>query len=454
MRTLGYFFDSPAAPSLNGQQGAYEQYCQAGAHRSYETFTDDLATPGERLEFQRLLSYIKESGNAFLVLVSGPECVGEDLHSVVERVLAVDALGSELRSLSADRPDVIKAAVRASEGERRAPPRTERIREALRAKAVRGEGLGKPPYGYHIGNDGRLAPAPSERDIVHQIYDWYVLEGVGIRIITGRLNERGLWARSGAPWNMVTIRDILRNRAYIGTYTRFGIRVPRNHPPLVDNETFRRAQERMLARQPRRGVRRAEAPFLLSGLAHCSACSSLMIGVTRRRAWKRKDGSQQSVAYRYYQCQSRANRSTCSYNTRRAADLEEAVRIEATNLVAADSAFSVTIEREALDGKQMREAGRRFHEQVWQYDRGTLGLRGVRAALEDLQRARSASAATAASSVDGTLDRQAVLESLGPGWESIDAAAKRRLLQALVERVNLPAGGGAVVRLRGGEGKR
>ena len=179
-----------------------------------------------------------------------------------------------------------------------------------------------------------------------------------------------------------------------------------------------------------------------------------MIGVIRRRAWKRKDGSQQSVAYRYYQCQSRANRSTCSYNTRRAADLEKAVRTEAANLVAADSAFRVMIEREDLDGKSMREAGRRFHEQVWQYARGALGLRGVRAALEDLQRAGSASAANAASSVAGTLDRHAVLESLGPGWESIDAAAKRRLLQALVERVNLPAGGGAVVTLRGGGSKR
>ena len=118
MRTLGYFCDSPTAPPLDGQQGAYEQYCRAGAHRSYETFTDDLATPGERAEFQRLLSYIKESGNAFLVLVSGPECVGEDLYSVVERVLAVDALGSELRSLSADRRRGRSASARPSERRR------------------------------------------------------------------------------------------------------------------------------------------------------------------------------------------------------------------------------------------------------------------------------------------------------------------------------------------------
>ena len=74
----------------------------------------------------------------------------------------------------------------------------------------------------------------------------------------------------------------------------------------------------------------------------------------------------------------------------------------------------------------------------------------MRAALEELHRVGSASDVSAAPSVTGTLDRQAVLESLGPGWESMDAAAKRRLLQALLERVNLPAGGGVVVTLRGG----
>ena len=450
MRTLGYFCLSPATPPLDEQEAAYERFCRAGSHHSYETFIDDLTAAEGRPEFRRLLSYIGDSGLAFLVLACGPECLGEDLKAIVGRVLEVDDLGSEVRSVDSTDADIIKAAVRKIEGEGKSSPRAERIREALRSKAVRGEGLGKPPYGYRIGDDGRLAPSKGEEESVRDIYRWYVSEGLGIRAITGRLNERGSRGRSGAPWNMVTIRDILRNRAYIGTYIRFGITVARNHPALVDLETFHMVQERMAQRRPKRGARRTEEPFLLAGLANCGNCGEVMIGVTRHRSWKRRDGSQESAAYRYYQCQSRANRSTCSYNTRRSADLENVVLGEVVRLVQeTDAGFGILIRQDAAANKSLREAEHRFQEQVSQYARGAGGIGRVRRALGELGTEGGALPSSGEDAIHGQrLDRKALLTALGPGWEATGFEERRQLVRSLVARIDLPEEGEPVVSLR------
>jgi hypothetical protein len=124
----------------------------------------------------------------------------------------------------------------------------------------------------------------------------------------------------------VSIRDILRNRAYLGTYSRFGVRVPGSHPALISPDDFRRVQDCLTARRSGYSTPQA-SPFLLSGLAYCSYCGNKMIGVSRRQSWKRqKDGTVAEASYRYYQCQSRTNQSLCDYHTRRAVDLEGEVR--------------------------------------------------------------------------------------------------------------------------------
>jgi site-specific DNA recombinase len=124
---------------------------------------------------------------------------------------------------------------------------------------------------------------------------------------------------------MVSVRDLLRNRVYLGTYTRFGVKVPGSHPALVSPEDFRRVQERLQSHHG--GEReRTVVPFLLSGLVYCGRCGNRMIGVSRRQKWTTKAGEQKSASYRYYQCESRTNQSACGYNTQRSAELEARVR--------------------------------------------------------------------------------------------------------------------------------
>jgi site-specific DNA recombinase len=130
---------------------------------------------------------------------------------------------------------------------------------------------------------------------------------------------------------MVTIRDILRNRVYLGTYSRFGVRVPGSHTALISPEDHRKAQDKMAARRTAGGPRNVN-PYLLAGLAYCGYCGNRMIGVTRRQSWQRRsDGGTSSAEYRYYQCGSRTNQSVCDYHTRSATELDDEVRLAAAD---------------------------------------------------------------------------------------------------------------------------
>jgi hypothetical protein len=72
--------------------------------------------------------------------------------------------------------------------------------------------------------------------------------------------------------------------------------------------------------------------YLLSGIARCGYCGNNLIGVRRARrsaAAGPATGSGGSASeYVYYQCESRTNHGRCDYHTRRAGELEEAVRAQ------------------------------------------------------------------------------------------------------------------------------
>ncbi|MEC8891540.1 MAG: zinc ribbon domain-containing protein, partial [Chloroflexota bacterium] len=132
----------------------------------------------------------------------------------------------------------------------------------------------------------------------------------------------------------------LRNTSYIGTYTRFGLRLTKNHEPLIETELFRSAQDKVRERRRYRGFANS-LPYLLSGLCICGYCGNGLMGVNRKQTWKRQDGTRMRADYRYYQCQSRANKGTCGYHTWPTEKLEERV---------------LTLIKEALESGSLQES--------------------------------------------------------------------------------------------------
>ncbi|MCH7837023.1 MAG: recombinase family protein [Chloroflexi bacterium] len=458
MKAIGYF-RAPApgskSESLAAQNKAFLEFCDRLGYDVEVTFVETVGGNGggQRPGFRQLVDYLRRPEKGFLLVVARSlEGLGGDPKESVRRYFQLEGLGVQVTFLSGD-GDPLDEIVGAWAGQSSSAKLSERVRAAMRKKAVRGEVLGRPPYGYRVGNRRRLELVPEEAVVVRHIFRLYLQEGLGIRLIAGRLNEEGQRTRRGGNWSMVSIRDILRNRVYLGTYARFGVRVPGSHPALVTPDDFRAVQDRLVARRNNYSQRQP-SPFLLAGLVQCGHCQNKMIGVSRRQSWRRRSGGESKASYRYYQCGSRTNQSMCDYHTQRAQVLEEHVRdaIAGSNgdvvhpEAGNEEAVLAEWQHEATRGQgRLRRLDRRLDEHLSAAANG-------RITREQFHKLSVATAAERLSQEDalGEIDRrmqeqadaskrrrgrERALARLLDGWETLPMAEKQSLLRELVARV-------------------
>ena len=444
MRALAYFrADAQTLPpdhDIDQEQVelVFQDFCYLNLHQPVKTFTDrapsdDGAYPG----YRAMMDYIRESDYDFLVAVPDAAHLGSDLESVARAFLEIESAGSETTCQDNDMPDPLQSALEILGPPGTSRARSDKIKMSMQRKALDGKGLGRPPYGYRNGEDGSLAIVPEEAEVVRLIFRLYTQEQMGMRLIVQHLNQRGLTTRRGGNWNVVSIRDILKNPAYIGAYTRFGLRISGAHEPIVAREAFRAAGDIVRQRRPRAGISRAE-PYLLSGIAFCDYCGNKMMGVTRRQLWKNKNGDRKRGSYRYYQCQSRNNQSVCDYHTWREADLEGAalsqipLALEARRLRRRDSDAPDQSGRalKTLWAERVARAERRFVQAMRKTASGAVKTDRLREAVAALDKAR-ASAARAES--PQPTDAGDILQK----WDELDFDQKRDFLITNIARIQV-----------------
>lgn len=167
---------------------------------------------------------------------------------------------------------------------------------------------GIPTYvgmlGYHF-EDNTLKIIPEEAKIVKQIFDDY-LGGMGKHAIAKKLNQQGIPTKFGGLWKISTIRDILRNEKYTGdlllqkTYKSDPITkkkmdnhgelpmyyVENNHEPIIDKETFNRAQNELKKRAEKSSQyhnNKKRDIYMFSGLIYCGLCGKSFYRVLNNR---------------------------------------------------------------------------------------------------------------------------------------------------------------------------
>ncbi|HEY7269777.1 MAG TPA: recombinase family protein [Dehalococcoidia bacterium] len=454
MKAAGYFRQPAAEKSgeaLGRQQRDFLDVCDRQGYEVAATFAEE-SHADDTPAFGQLIDFLRKPEKGFVVVVvASPEVLADDVNTAAARFLEIESLGGRVEFLL--RGSDAMSTLMESWTKGQSEGMSARVRSAMRRKAVKGEILGRPPYGYKVGQRNRLELVPEESVVVRYIFRLYLHEGLGIRLIARRLNEEGLRTRRERPWSMVSIRDILRNRAYLGTYQRLGVRVPGTHPALVSPEDFRRVEERLSDRRTNYSPRSVQ-PFLLSGLAHCANCGNRMIGVSRRQSWKRRtDGTEMAASYRYYQCESRTNQGICSYHTHRAEDLEDTVRrhlaeIDPRTMGAAGDDAAVLAEWQA-QAKRLRERLHLIDRRIGRsleaasaarLSRDKLRTQGLAMAQERLKtedelRAAQWRAENYASASERRRARAAALAKLVQRWEELPTAEHQELLRDLIDRI-------------------
>ena len=191
-----------------------------------------------------------------------------------------------------------------------------RLQRGRAASAQEGKFVGSiAPYGYErckIPNDKgyTLKIVPEQAEVVKLIFDLYVngdtdkkgnVRRMGLQQIARRLNEMGIPSYRHDYWQKETLRSIIDNPTYMGKI-RWGWRKckkhvengktvisrPKNydedciladglHEAIVDEETFKKAQEIIATIPPPPVGYKKELKNPLSGLIICQKCGRKMV---------------------------------------------------------------------------------------------------------------------------------------------------------------------------------
>jgi site-specific DNA recombinase len=202
------------------------------------------------------------------------------------------------------------------------------------------------PFGYvYDKQTKKLKPDPTTADYVKQIFKWYVDEELTIHWISNKLESLKVkTTRGNSIWHPSTVGKILKNKVYIGTveynkskwYLEYDeikgkeinkkvtkkekdwIIVENAHPPLIDKETFEKAQIRLNARSSSAPVPSEQELGELARLVVCPGCGKYLIKSFWVREYKKKDGTSSFYPKHYLVCNRKTRKTIpeCGYNWR------------------------------------------------------------------------------------------------------------------------------------------
>ena len=151
---------------------------------------------------------------------------------------------------------------------------------------------GGVPYGYRIGDDGKLDVVEEQAEVVRRIFHMYVHEGMRSHSIAVRLTDEGVTTQTGKlMWLQSRVHHILGNATYTGAWvygkyrhvsTEDGMKVydqPRDTwieipaPQIIDDETWERAQK-LKEQRSAKARRNTKVLYLLQHLLKCGECGS------------------------------------------------------------------------------------------------------------------------------------------------------------------------------------
>jgi DNA invertase Pin-like site-specific DNA recombinase len=258
----------------------------------------------------------------------------------------------------------------------------ERIRDKFAASRARGMWMGgHPPLGYDI-RDRKLVVNGAEAATVRMIFERFLTVG-SATLLARDLRAEGVTTKRGKPIDKGDLYKLLNNRIYLGEAVHKGTAYPGEHRAIIDRTLWDRVRAILTTKAPTRAGRtRCQTPALLRGLIFGPTGCAMTPTHTRRRG----------KLYRYYVSMDVIKQGTDACPVRRvpAGEIEAAVIDQVRALI-------------------------RTPEIV---------VRTWRAAEVE----------------DTTISENDVLEALqrlDPLWEELFPAEQARILQLLVERVDV-----------------
>ena len=301
--------------SIEAQERAVLDYCRKNQINMVKFYIDEAksATNDNRPNF---LNMIDDSANKdwSIAIVHKLDRFARDRYdSIIYRKKLKDngvKLISVLENLDEDSPeDIILLSVLEGMNEYYSKNLSRETKKGMTENAYKGRHNGGiPPLGFVVNKDTKMLEIePAEAEIVKQIFELYS-KGETPSEICRIINEQGFRTKAKKVFLPSTIRSMLCNEKYIGTYffrktkhvkTSTGsVRRPQEEsdlivieniiPRIIDEDTWIICQRRINATA--HPSSRAKVEYYLRGLMFCAECGSPYVGGGSVPSFKKKTG--------------------------------------------------------------------------------------------------------------------------------------------------------------------
>ena len=194
---------------------------------------------------------------------------------------------------------------------------SQKVKRGMRESCLKGNAAGiQPVFGYCIV-DKKYKVVESEAAIVRKLFADYI-SGTTIKELVEWLKTGGIRSHRGNVFSFGRVSEMLHNPKYIGK-CKYGGEVYENMiEPIIGEETFYRAQERLDANIHKAARSKAAEKFILSGKLICAECGELMVGESGT--------SKTGEIYTYYKCSAKKkNTQNCASKAVKKDAIEKAV---------------------------------------------------------------------------------------------------------------------------------
>jgi site-specific DNA recombinase len=122
---------------------------------------------------------------------------------------------------------------------------------------------------------------PAEAEIVRRVYDLRT-DGLSYQRVAAALNRAGAYGRGGGKWTATGVQRLVNGRYYLGYFKFRGEWIKGQHPAIISEETWRRAQALAEAGKQNwlataRPGRRPSRHLFTGGMLRCQICHGPMI---------------------------------------------------------------------------------------------------------------------------------------------------------------------------------
>lgn len=284
--------------SIEEQLDVARRHAEARGYRVIHEYCDRAISgrTDDRPAFQQMMKDV-EKHQFGIIITWKVDRIGRNREEIVFNKYKIKKHGARLEYVAEALPEgpeaVILESVLEGMAEYYSLSLAQNVKRGMKKSAEKGKVLGPSiPLGYRKGADGCHEIDPATAPVVQEIFERYVCGEMSSSIYND-LNARGFRTSKGGLFNKNSLRRILQNEIYIGTYHWGNISIENRVPAIIDKAVFTKAGEMVQANHKRPAAARA-TDYLLTGRVFCGTCKSQMIGESGT--------GRHGTVYYYYKC--------------------------------------------------------------------------------------------------------------------------------------------------------